>query len=87
MTSITKSIPATPAEHVLDETLMAGDVDEAHGGCGVDCQVSKTKIDRDASLFFFFQTIGIDTRDRLDQCGFAMVNVSGSAYDNVRHNN
>src|SRR4029077_5157384 len=38
-------------------------------------------VDSDATTFFFFQAVGVDAGQSLDQRGFAVVNVSGGAYD------
>ncbi len=44
-----------PREHVLDETLMTGNVDESE-----TAEVGEAKVDGDAAAFFFFQPIGVD---------------------------
>jgi hypothetical protein len=60
---------------------MTGDVDKTNF-----TQVREPQIDRDAAAFFFFETICIDPGECADQRRFAVVDMSGRAYDerNVR---
>src|SRR5262245_12814475 len=74
-------------KHVLDEALMARNVNKTNGGIGINREVREPQVDRDASFFFFFEAIGVDPGERLYERGFAMVDVSSSTYNNVRHNN
>ena len=77
--------PADTRKHVLDESFMAGNVDEANRCIGIQGEMRKTDIDRNATFLLFFQAIGVNSRERFNQRGFAMVDMSCSSYDNVRH--
>src|SRR5262245_56942399 len=73
--------PGGPREHVVDESLVTRNIDKAEHGairCG---QVGKAEIDRDAACLFFFEPIGIDTRERPDERSLAVINVTGSSDD------
>src|SRR5262249_31215183 len=84
-------------EHVADETLMAGDVDETEAQLGfisaaplhtigsVELQVREAKIDCDPAALFLFQTVGINAGQRFDQRGLAMIDVTGRADDDGLH--
>src|SRR5882724_12052976 len=83
-------INATDAgQHVAYEALVAGDIHEAQtkdfAARSGQIQMCETDVDGDASTFFFFQAIGVDAGQSLDQRGFAVVNVSGGAYDYGLH--
>src|SRR5215471_2927051 len=47
--------------------------------------MSEPDIDGDAATFFFFEAIGVDPGERLDQRGFAMIDVTGCADDDRFH--
>ena len=75
---------AHTGQHVAHESLVAGDVyerehDVAFGG------VREPEIDRDAARLFLLQAIGIGPGERVHQRALAVVDVSGSAYDDVLH--
>src|SRR5205823_2601012 len=76
---------AYASQHVAYEALVARDVNEAKtedfAARAGQIQICEADVDGDATTFFFFQTIGVDTGQSLDQRGFAVVNVSGGAYD------
>ena len=76
---------ANTGKHVFDESLMAGNVDEADRCIGIQWKMRKTDIDRDAAFLFLLEAIGINAGERFYQSGFAVIDVSGSSYDNVRH--
>ena len=42
-------------------------------------------IDSDAAAFFFFQAVGVDARQRLDQRGLAVVDMPGRTNDDRLH--
>jgi hypothetical protein len=44
-------------------------------------KMGKAEINGDAAALFFFQAIGVNARERFDQRGLAMVDVSGGAED------
>src|SRR5262249_32573178 len=70
------------SEHVLDEALVAGDIDDAETVVA-EVQAGKTDVDRDAAGLFFGQAVAIDAGERFDQAGFAVIDVAGSAEDQI----
>ena len=74
--------PGRAGEHVLDECLMAGNVDDARLDAAGQCERSKTEIDGDAAALLFFPPIGINPGERLHQRGLAVVDMSrGTDYE------
>ncbi len=53
---------AGAGEHVLDEPLMAGNVDDGETERRGEIEMSETEIDGNATLFFFFEAVGVDAR-------------------------
>ena len=45
----------------------------------------ESDVDGDAAAFFFFQTIGVNASQRLDQRGLSVVDMPGSANDDRFH--
>src|SRR5215470_12899119 len=78
---------ADAGQHVLNEPLVAGHIDEPDGCVGVDGEICKTDIDRDAAFLLFLQAIRVDSGERFDERCFSVINVSCRTYDDVRHNN
>jgi hypothetical protein len=76
--------PVSTGEHVLDEALVPWNIDEAKLKVA-DHQIRKSDVDSDASLLFFFEAVGVDTGERLDQRGLAVVNVACGSYDDRFH--
>src|SRR5262245_51315921 len=72
-------------KHVLDEALVAGNIDKTDGRFGIQSKMCEPDIDCDSALFLFFQAIGVNSCQRLDERSFAVVDVPGGSYDNVRH--
>src|SRR4051794_15278684 len=76
-------------EHVAYEALMAGDVDETQTqGLATwrrQFQMGETDIDSDAASLLFFQAIGIDASEGLDQRGLSVVDVSRGTDDDGLH--
>ena len=70
-------------EHVADEALVAGDVDDAGAGAVGEGEVGEAEIDRDAALFFFLEAIGVLAGEGFDERGFAVIDVAGGADDGV----
>jgi len=70
-------------EHVADEALVAGYVDDAGAGAVGQREVGEAEIDRDAALFFFLEAVGVLAGERLDQRGLAVIDVPGGADDGV----
>ena len=72
--------PSGPGEHVLDESLVAGDVDEPHRVVA-DLSPRETEVDREASLFLLGPPIGVSPGERLYQGGLAVVDMPGRSDD------
>lgn len=53
---------AGAGEHVLDEPLVAGNVDDGETQRRGEIEMSETEIDGNAALFFFFEPVGVDAR-------------------------
>ena len=85
ITNSTRSMPPTPGQHVLDEALVAGHVDEAQPQRGRQLEVREAEVDGDAAALLFFQAVGIDAGQRFDQRGLAVIDVAGGADDDVLH--
>jgi hypothetical protein len=51
-----------PREHIFDEALVAGTIDNADRHV-VQGQVGKADIDGDAACFFFRETVAVDPRE------------------------
>ncbi len=73
-----------PGQHVLDKTLVAGNIDNAQPEGG-QLQVSEANVNGDAAGFFFGQAVAVNAGQGLDQRGLAVVDVPGGAQDQVGH--
>lgn len=69
------------AEHVVDEALVAGHIDEADGAGRVVGEVGEAKIDGEPAALLVGQTIGVDARQGLHQERLAVIDVSGRRDD------
>ena len=78
---------ANSGEHVPDETLMAGNIDETQSAFSVrrEFEVREAEIDGDPAAFFLFQTVGIDAGQGFHQGGFSVIDVPGGADDDGLH--
>jgi len=47
--------------------------------------VREAEIDSDAAALFFLESVGVDAGERLDQCGFSVVDMAGRAYNDRFH--
>jgi hypothetical protein len=63
-------------DHVLDEPLVAGDVDDADPLAVLEEKGAKPEIDRHLALFFLGQAVGVDAGEPLDERGLAVVDVA-----------
>jgi len=72
---------ADTGEHVLDEALVAGDVDDAHFVAARQPQPGETEVDRQAARLLLFPAVGVDAGEGLDERGLSVVDVSRSADD------
>ena len=78
-------MPPTPGQHVLDETLVARHVHEAEPQRRRQFQVREAEVDGDAAALLFFQAVGVDAGQRLDQRRLAVIDVARRADDDVLH--
>ena len=67
---------ADTGEHVLDEPLVAGDVDDADSLAARQREPREPEVDRHGPRFFLGQAVGIDAGQRFDQGRFAVVDVA-----------
>ena len=75
---------ADAGEHVLDEPLVAGHVDEGEVDA-VDDLVRESEVDRDAAGFLFLQPVRIGSGQRLHQCALPVIDVPRCADDDGLH--
>ena len=71
-------------EHVADETLVPGHIDDADAGTVMKIEVREAQVDGDAPLLLLFQPICVLTGERLDEARLAVIDVAGGP-DNERH--
>ncbi len=57
-----RSTPHGAGEHVLYEAFVAGHVDDSETERRGEIEMSETEIDGNATLFFFFEPVGVDAR-------------------------
>ena len=69
--------------HILDQTLVAGDIDDADPLPPLEYEWCKAEIDGEPAGLLLWQSVWIQTRQAFDQLGFSMVNVPGSADDYI----
>ena len=73
----------------MRKALVSGHVDKRElqriTVSGLGLQVGKAEVDRDATIFLFLPAVAIDTGQRLDQTGLAMVDMTCGAYNNAAH--
>src|SRR5439155_4923879 len=72
---------ARPDEHVPDEAVMPGDVDEVDLIAVGQAEVRVPDVDRHAAPPLFGQPVGVDPRQRPEERRLAMVDVARSADD------
>ncbi len=70
-------------EHVADEALVAGDVDDAGASAVGQREVGEAEVDRNPALLFFLEAVGVLPGERLDQRSLAVIDVAGGADDGV----
>ena len=68
-------------QHVLEESLVPGHVDDAQVASAGQVHVSKAEIDGHPSALLLFQAVGVDAGQGLDQARLAMIDVAGGADD------
>src|SRR5262249_30974982 len=72
---------ADTGQHVLDEALMAGDVDEAGDPAVRQRHIGKAEVDGEAARPLLRKAVGVDTGESAHQRGLAVVDVSGRRND------
>src|SRR5262249_48227162 len=73
-----------PGEHVLDEPLVPGAIDNAEPVVA-EVEPGEPDVNGDAASLLFRQPIAVGAREGLDEGGLAVVNVAGCAEDPVAH--
>jgi hypothetical protein len=68
-------------EHVLDEALVPGHVDDRDALPGGKRQVGEAEIDRDPALLLLLEPVGVDAGQPPDERGFPVVDVARGAED------
>src|SRR5437867_4132299 len=76
--------PSDPCQHVLDESLMSGNIDKSHLHVA-EIQMRKTEVDGDSPEFFFLQAVRIRSGERLYQGALPVINVTRRACNHVSH--
>ena len=71
---------ADAGQHVLDESLMARNVDERQMQA-LDCRMGETEIDGDASRLFLLEPVRIGAGQRLHERALAVVDVARRSDD------
>ena len=70
-------------QHVVDEALVPGHVDEADGHAFAGRQIGEAEIDRDAARLLLLQAVGIDAGQRPHQRGLAVIDMARGADDHA----
>ena len=76
---------ADAGQHVLDEALVAGHVDDAHLLAAGQLQPGEAEVDGHAPLLLLLEAVGVDARERLHEGRLAVVDVAGRADDAQRY--
>ena len=71
-------------DHLADELLVAGNVDDGHLAAIGELKLGPTQFDGDAALLFLFQSVRILAGKRHHERGFAMVDMAGGSQNQVR---
>ena len=72
-----------PRQHVVDESLVAGNVHEGDLIADIVGVMGETDVDGDAACFFLGEAVRVDAGQSLDQRRFSMIDVSGGTDDEV----
>ena len=76
---------ARAGQHVLDEALVAGHVDDLDHEPARLLEEGEAEVDGDAARLLLGQPVGVGAGQRLDQRRLAVVDVAGGADDDVAH--
>ena len=74
-----------PGQHVPDEPLVAGDVDEGGHGARAQVHVGEAQVDGDPPLLLLLQAVGVGAGEGPHQRALAVVDVPGGADDQGAH--
>src|SRR4030065_2532011 len=77
---------ACTSKHVSDKPFMSRDIYDPNREAIRITKVCKTKINRDASLFFFFEPVRVYACERLNQGALTMIYMACGPEDYMTHN-
>ncbi len=72
---------ADAGQHVLDEALMAGHVDDADFAAAGQLEPGEAEVDGHAPVLLLLEAVGVDAGERPHQGRFAVVDVAGGTDD------
>jgi hypothetical protein len=72
---------ADAGEHVADEPLVAGDVDEADLAAGGEHAPREAQVDGEPAALLLVPPVGVHAGESQDQRGLAVVDVAGGGHD------
>jgi hypothetical protein len=72
---------ADPSEHILDEALVPGNIDDTQSAATRERHPGETEIDRHLPFLFLAEPVGIDPSECLDERRFSVIDVPSSADD------
>ena len=76
--------PMRSGQHVADEALVPGHIDDSRARRIRQREVREAEIDRDAALLLFLEPVGVLTGQRLDQSGLSVIDMTGCPDDRGR---
>jgi len=74
-----------PGHHVLDELLMARNVNDSEDLATGERQMGEPQFNGNPALLLLLQTVCVDACEGFDKRGLSMVDVSGCAEDVLSH--
>ena len=77
--------PCCPCHHVSHELLVSRHINDPQLLPIGELEVSKTKLDGDASLLFLLETVGINAGESLNQSGLPMIYMPSRTQDDLFH--
>ena len=85
ITSITISMPPTPASMFLIRPSWPGTSTMPEAVAAGNVEGGEAEVERDAALFLFLEPVRVRSGERLYKARFSVVDMSGSAEDDVFH--
>ena len=76
---------ACPRNHGIHEIAVPRNVNDANNVAVFERQMRESEINGDSAAFFFLVGVAVDAGKRFYEGGFAMVDVPGSAHDQMFH--